>query len=139
VQYLVVPLCRLAGRDLQSDFTPFRITLSASNRTFSCAAAKRDFGYEPQVGGWAGGPAGRPLGGWLSCDSVRYVGSVLRCPCVLVPAENPCGPADTCSPNSCLPAAHAPLSAAAQVSVDDALKRTLKHFSHLHASKQKQG
>lgn len=49
VQYLVVPLCRLFGKDLQSDFTPFRVTLTASNRTFSCAAAKRDFGYTPQV------------------------------------------------------------------------------------------
>ena len=55
------------GRDLQSDFTPFRIALAAANRTFSCAAAKRDFGYVPQV------------------------------------------------------------------SMDDALRRTLKHFAHLHA------
>lgn len=70
VQYLVVPLCHLLGKDLQSDFTPFRITLSAANRTFSCAAAKRDFGYSPKV------------------------------------------------------------------SVDEGLKRTLKHFSHLHASQQ---
>lgn len=27
----------------------------------------------------------------------------------------------------------------AQVPVDEALKRTLKHFAHLHASKQKKG
>lgn len=34
----------------QSDFTPFRVTVTATNRTFSCAAATRDFGYSPQVG-----------------------------------------------------------------------------------------
>ena len=67
MQYIATPLARLMGRDLQSDFTPFRIALAAANRTFSCAAAKRDFGYVPQV------------------------------------------------------------------SMDDALRRTLKHFAHLHA------
>lgn len=73
VQLLVVPLCRLLGRDMQSDFTPARIKITATNRTFSCAAARRDFGYTPKV------------------------------------------------------------------PVDEALKRTLKHFAHLHASKQKKG
>jgi sterol-4alpha-carboxylate 3-dehydrogenase (decarboxylating) len=73
VQFMVVPLCRLLGRDLQSDFTPSRIKITAANRTFSCAAARRDFGYQPSV------------------------------------------------------------------SVDEGLRRTLKHFEHLHASKQKQG
>lgn len=34
---------------LQSDFTPFRIALSAANRTFSCSAAYQDFGYVPKV------------------------------------------------------------------------------------------
>ena len=120
VQYLVVPLLKLFGRDLQvglrvagweaapqaggvsqpvlrtlhppplcpdpasppllppsspslpktpqSDFTPFRITLAASNRTFSCAAARRDFGYQPQVGwlhrgGLQQGPALCPVEG----------------------------------------------------------------------------
>ena len=79
VQYLVVPLCHLAGRDLQSDFTPFRITLSASNRTFSCAAAKRDFGYQPQVGGrcWEGGwTGGREVGGLASGSVGRAAISV---------------------------------------------------------------
>ena len=51
MQYIATPLARLLGRDLQSDFTPFRIALAAANRTFSCAAARRDFGYVPQVGG----------------------------------------------------------------------------------------
>lgn len=73
VQIVVVPLCRLLGRDLQSDFTPSRIKITAANRTFSCAAARRDFGYEPKV------------------------------------------------------------------SVDEGLRRTMKHFAHLHASKQKKG
>lgn len=73
VQYLVVPLLRLFGKELQSDFTPFRIALSAANRTFSCSAAYQDFGYVPTV----------PM--------------------------------------------------------EEALKRTLRHFSHLHADKQKEG
>jgi sterol-4alpha-carboxylate 3-dehydrogenase (decarboxylating) len=73
VQYLVTPLLRLFGKELQSDFTPFRIALSAANRTFSCSAAYRDFGYVPKV----------PM--------------------------------------------------------DEALKRTLRHFSHLHASKHQEG
>lgn len=52
VQYVVAPLMHLFGRQLQSDFTPSRIKLSAANRTFSCAAAYRDFGYVPHVGLW---------------------------------------------------------------------------------------
>lgn len=71
LQMVVVPLLRLVGRDMQSDFTPARIKITAVNRTFSCAAARRDFGYKPKV------------------------------------------------------------------SVDEGLKRTMQHFEHLHASKQK--
>lgn len=49
----------LRARPLQSDFTPFRVTLTASNRTFSCAAAEHDFGYRPKVGD-APAPDARP-------------------------------------------------------------------------------
>jgi sterol-4alpha-carboxylate 3-dehydrogenase (decarboxylating) len=48
VQYVLVPLLRPFKR-LDTDFTPFRITVAASNRTFSCAAAKRDLAYRPAV------------------------------------------------------------------------------------------
>lgn len=49
MQYIIIPLLSPIKR-LQTDFTPFRITLAASNRTFSCQAAKRDLGYRPAVG-----------------------------------------------------------------------------------------
>lgn len=50
VHYVVTPLLALVGVRLQSDFTPFRITVAASNRTFSCAKARRLLGYTPAVG-----------------------------------------------------------------------------------------
>jgi sterol-4alpha-carboxylate 3-dehydrogenase (decarboxylating) len=49
VQYLVVPLARVFGKKLEPDFTPFRVAVSATNRTFSCKRAKKDLGYVPRV------------------------------------------------------------------------------------------
>lgn len=66
VQLLVVPLCRLLGRDMQSDFTPARIKITATNRTFSCAAARRDFGYTPKVC-WCVCGGHVPHCGWRVC------------------------------------------------------------------------
>lgn len=48
VQYILVPLLKPFKR-LETDFTPFRITVSAVNRTFSPKRAMDDFGYEPKV------------------------------------------------------------------------------------------
>jgi hypothetical protein len=62
LQMVVVPLLRLVGRDMQSDFTPARIKITAVNRTFSCAAARRDFGYKPKVRAWGERQACQ---GWL--------------------------------------------------------------------------
>jgi len=49
VQLLVVPLLALFGKRIELDFTPFRLAVSTTNRTFSCRRAKRDFGYDPEV------------------------------------------------------------------------------------------
>ena len=49
VQLLVVPLLALFGKKFEMDFTPFRLAVSTTNRTFSCERAKRDFGYDPEV------------------------------------------------------------------------------------------
>jgi len=49
VQYILVPLLKPFKR-LETDFTPFRITVSAVNRTFSSGRAMEDFGYQPKVG-----------------------------------------------------------------------------------------
>jgi len=48
VQYILVPLLSPFTK-LETDFTPFRITVSAVNRTFSCKRATKDFGYKPLV------------------------------------------------------------------------------------------
>jgi nucleoside-diphosphate-sugar epimerase len=48
MQYLIIPLLRPFKR-LETDFTPFRIIVASSNRTFSCARAKKDLGYRPAV------------------------------------------------------------------------------------------
>ena len=48
VQYILVPLLKPFKR-LETDFTPFRITVSAVNRTFSPKRAMDDFGYQPRV------------------------------------------------------------------------------------------
>ena len=49
VQYVVIPIMAVFGKRIQTDFTPFRMTLAAVNRTFDCTAARKDFGYVPQV------------------------------------------------------------------------------------------
>jgi len=48
VQYIIVPLLR-PFKHLETDFTPFRITVASVNRTFDCSRAKKDLGYSPQV------------------------------------------------------------------------------------------
>lgn len=48
VQYIVIPLMS-PFKKLETDFTPFRITVASVNRTFSCRRANKDFGYIPQV------------------------------------------------------------------------------------------
>lgn len=49
VQYIILPMFKCFGRNIETDFTPFRIAVSATNRTFSCARAKKDLGYVPDV------------------------------------------------------------------------------------------
>ncbi len=49
VQLIVVPLLALFGKRLELDFTPFRLAVSTTNRTFSCKRAKKDLGYVPAV------------------------------------------------------------------------------------------
>lgn len=48
VQYILVPLLS-PFKKLETDFTPFRITVASVNRTFSCRRAQQDFGYVPSV------------------------------------------------------------------------------------------
>ena len=48
MQYVIIPLLRPFKR-LETDFTPFRIIVASSNRTFSCSRAKKDLGYRPAV------------------------------------------------------------------------------------------
>lgn len=48
VQYIIIPLVSPFKR-LETDFTPFRITVASSNRTFDCGRAKRELGYRPTV------------------------------------------------------------------------------------------
>jgi len=48
MQYIIIPLLSPIKR-LETDFTPFRIIVASSNRTFSCARAKNDLGYRPTV------------------------------------------------------------------------------------------
>ncbi len=36
-------------KNLETDFTVNRILLASTERTFSCARAKKDFGYVPRV------------------------------------------------------------------------------------------
>ncbi len=48
MQYIIIPLLRPFKR-LETDFTPFRIIVASSNRTFSCARAKKELGYHPAV------------------------------------------------------------------------------------------
>ena len=48
VQYVVIPLLSPFKR-LETDFTPFRIVVASSNRTFDCGRAKRELGYVPTV------------------------------------------------------------------------------------------
>lgn len=47
-EYVIRPLLKPI-KELSSDFTVNRILITATNRTFSCARAKRDFAYIPQV------------------------------------------------------------------------------------------
>ncbi|KXZ52899.1 hypothetical protein GPECTOR_8g279 [Gonium pectorale] len=49
-EYLVLPLVKLLGKELRSDFTVNRILIATTNRTFSTAAAHSDLGYAPQIG-----------------------------------------------------------------------------------------
>lgn len=49
MQYVVIPLLKLFGKDVETDLTPFRIAVSAVNRTFSCERAKKDLGYVPKT------------------------------------------------------------------------------------------
>lgn len=49
VQLIVVPLLALFGKKLELDFTPFRLAVSTTNRTFSCDRAKTDLRYFPEV------------------------------------------------------------------------------------------
>ncbi len=49
VQLIIVPLLALFGKKLELDFTPFRLAVSTTNRTFSCERAKKDLGYVPAV------------------------------------------------------------------------------------------
>lgn len=49
VQYIIVPLLKCFGKNMETDFTPFRIAVSATNRTFSCKKAKEELGYAPAV------------------------------------------------------------------------------------------
>lgn len=69
MQYIIIPLLR-PFKQLETDLTPFRITVASVNRTFDCSRAKRDLGY----------------------------------------------------------------LASNKISMDEALKKTLKHFEHLKAS-----
>ncbi|GIL70497.1 hypothetical protein Vretimale_3639 [Volvox reticuliferus] len=46
-EYVVRPLVRLFSKDLRSDFTVNRILIATTNRTFSTAKARKDFGYVP--------------------------------------------------------------------------------------------
>ena len=48
VQYIIIPLVSPFKR-LETDFTPFRITVASSNRTFDCSRAKQELGYRPAV------------------------------------------------------------------------------------------
>ena len=48
VQYVIIPLLK-PFKQLETDFTPFRITVASSNRTFSCARAMKELGYRPLV------------------------------------------------------------------------------------------
>lgn len=48
VQYVIIPLLSPFKR-LETDFTPFRITVASSNRTFDCGRAKKELGYRPAV------------------------------------------------------------------------------------------
>lgn len=44
MQYIIIPLVR-PFKQLETDLTPFRITVASVNRTFDCSRAKQDFGY----------------------------------------------------------------------------------------------
>lgn len=46
---VVLRFLRFLGVDASTDFTVFRITVTAKNRHYSCEAAKRDLGYVPAV------------------------------------------------------------------------------------------
>lgn len=47
LKFVIIPLLALFGKRISPSLTPLAIRLSSSNRTFSCAKAKRDFGYRP--------------------------------------------------------------------------------------------
>ncbi len=49
MQYVVIPLLTLFGKNVDVDLTPFRIAVSSVNRTFSCARARKDLGYVPRT------------------------------------------------------------------------------------------
>lgn len=48
LHYIIAPLLKPLY-ELKSDFTPFRILLSTTDRVFSCQAAKKELGYAPKV------------------------------------------------------------------------------------------
>lgn len=45
LHYVIGPCMAALGRPLSTDLTPLKVTLASCTRTFSCAKAKRDFGY----------------------------------------------------------------------------------------------
>ncbi|KAG2499075.1 hypothetical protein HYH03_003258 [Edaphochlamys debaryana] len=49
-EYLILPIVRALGKTLQSDFTVNRILIATTNRTFAIDKARKDLGYEPQIG-----------------------------------------------------------------------------------------
>lgn len=48
IHYVIAPLLK-PFFELKSDFTPFRVLLSTTDRVFSCEAAKKELGYAPKV------------------------------------------------------------------------------------------
>lgn len=48
LHYVIGPLVGLV-KPLSTDLSPLKVTLASSNRTFSCAKAKRDFGYRVET------------------------------------------------------------------------------------------
>lgn len=49
-EYVIMPLLRMLGKEVRSDFTVNRILIATTNRTFSTARAQKDFAYAPQLG-----------------------------------------------------------------------------------------